>query len=52
MGPVRQPAGCRRLRETVGLWGEGVAASNRFDPRAKPLAEWLRSRTGPLVGAL
>jgi hypothetical protein len=29
----------------VGLLGEGVASSTRFDPQAKALAEWLRSRT-------
>jgi hypothetical protein len=28
-----------------GLLGEGVAASTRFDPQAKGLGEWLRSRT-------
>ena len=27
-----------------GLLGEGVAASTRFDPQAKSLGEWLRSR--------
>jgi hypothetical protein len=27
-----------------GLLGRGVAASNRFDPQAKALGEWLRSR--------
>jgi hypothetical protein len=27
-----------------GLLGEGVAAATRFDPQAKALAEWLRSR--------
>ena len=27
-----------------GLLGDGVAASTRFDPQAKALAEWLRSR--------
>jgi hypothetical protein len=27
-----------------GLLGRGVAASTRFDPQAKALAEWLRSR--------
>ena len=27
-----------------GLLGEGVAASSRFDPQAKALGEWLRSR--------
>ena len=27
-----------------GLLGEGVAASTRFDPQAKALGEWIRSR--------
>jgi len=27
-----------------GLLGEGVAASSRFDPQAKGLGEWVRSR--------
>jgi hypothetical protein len=27
-----------------GLLGEGVAASTRFDPQAKAVGEWLRSR--------
>jgi hypothetical protein len=27
-----------------GLLGQGVAASSRFDPQAKALGEWLRSR--------
>ena len=27
-----------------GLRGQGVAASTRFDPQAKGLGEWLRSR--------
>lgn len=27
-----------------GILGEGVAASTRFDPQAKALGEWLRSR--------
>ncbi len=27
-----------------GLLGEGVAASSRFDPQAKALGEWVRSR--------
>ncbi len=27
-----------------GLLGEGVSAGTRFDPQAKGLAEWLRSR--------
>jgi hypothetical protein len=27
-----------------GLLGEGVAASSRFDPQAKGLGEWMRSR--------
>jgi len=28
-----------------GLLGQGVASSTRFDPQAKSLGEWLRSRT-------
>jgi hypothetical protein len=28
-----------------GLLGEGVASSTRFDPQAKAIGEWLRSRT-------
>jgi hypothetical protein len=28
-----------------GLLGEGVASSTRFDPQAKALGEWLRSRS-------
>ena len=28
-----------------GLLGAGVAASTRFDPQAKGLGEWVRSRT-------
>ena len=27
-----------------GLLGEGVASSTRFDPQAKALGEWWRSR--------
>lgn len=27
-----------------GILGEGVASSTRFDPQAKALGEWLRSR--------
>ena len=27
-----------------GLLGEGVGASSRFDPQAKGLGEWIRSR--------
>lgn len=27
-----------------GVLGEGVAAQHRFDPQAKALGEWLRSR--------
>ena len=30
-----------------GLLGQGVAASTRFDPQAKALGEWLRSRHVP-----
>lgn len=29
----------------LGLLGEGVAASTRFDPQAKGLGEWVRSRS-------
>jgi hypothetical protein len=28
-----------------GLLGQGVAASTRFDPQAKGLGEWVRSRS-------
>lgn len=31
--------------ELPGLLDEGVPATTRFDPQAKGLAEWLRSRT-------
>ncbi|MER5787855.1 acyclic terpene utilization AtuA family protein [Streptomyces sp. NPDC001980] len=35
----------RALNFTVeGILGEGVAAQHRFDPQAKALGEWLRSR--------
>ncbi|MGW3124946.1 acyclic terpene utilization AtuA family protein [Streptomyces sp. NPDC001123] len=35
----------RALNFTVeGVLGEGVAAQHRFDPQAKALGEWLRSR--------
>ncbi|MCZ7628800.1 MAG: hypothetical protein M5U19_06945 [Microthrixaceae bacterium] len=27
-----------------GLLGEGVSSNHRFDPQAKALGEWLRSR--------
>jgi hypothetical protein len=27
-----------------GLLGDGVASNSRFDPQAKALGEWLRSR--------
>ncbi|MER8042069.1 acyclic terpene utilization AtuA family protein [Streptomyces sp. NPDC094032] len=37
--------GLRALNFTVtGLLGEGVASQSRFDPQAKGLGEWLRSR--------
>lgn len=32
------------LFQVHGLLGEGVAASTRFDPQAKAVGEWLRSR--------
>jgi acyclic terpene utilization AtuA family protein len=35
-----------------GLLGEGVAASTRFDPQAKSLGEWLRSRVVDIPEAL
>ncbi len=35
-----------------GLLGEGVAASTRFDPQAKGLGEWARSRTVHIQEAL
>jgi hypothetical protein len=37
--------GLRALNFVIhGLLGQGVAASTRFDPQAKALGEWLRSR--------
>ncbi|HVS43108.1 MAG TPA: acyclic terpene utilization AtuA family protein, partial [Candidatus Dormibacteraeota bacterium] len=36
----------------VGLLGEGVASSTRFDPQAKGLGEWLRSRVVEVPEAL
>jgi hypothetical protein len=37
--------GLRAVNVVVeGLLGEGVAYNARFDPQAKGLAEWLRSR--------
>ena len=36
----------------VGLLGEGVASAHRFDPQAKALGEWLRSRLVDLPVAL
>ena len=35
-----------------GLLGEGVAASTRFDPQAKGLGEWVRSRMVEIQEAL
>jgi hypothetical protein len=35
-----------------GLLGAGVAASTRFDPQAKALGEWLRSRLADIPAAL
>ena len=35
-----------------GLLGDGVAASTRFDPQAKALGEWLRSRLVSIPEAL
>ena len=45
--PVRRHvfANLRSLNFVIeGLLGEGVASSTRFDPQAKALGEWLRSR--------
>ncbi len=45
--PVRRYvlANLRALNFVIeGLLGEGVASSTRFDPQAKALGEWLRSR--------
>ena len=36
----------------VGLLGDGVASSTRFDPQAKSLGEFLRSRVVPLPKSL
>ena len=35
-----------------GLLGQGVAASTRFDPQAKGLGEWLRSRVVSIEDSL
>jgi len=35
-----------------GLLGQGVAASTRFDPQAKALGEWARSRYVEIPEAL
>ncbi|MFJ5195000.1 acyclic terpene utilization AtuA family protein [Streptomyces sp. NPDC088394] len=43
----------RALNFTVhGLLGEGVAAQHRFDPQAKAVGEWLRSRHLPIPVSL
>ncbi|WP_232838638.1 acyclic terpene utilization AtuA family protein [Streptomyces geranii] len=43
----------RALNFTVeGVLGEGVAAQHRFDPQAKALGEWLRSRHVDIPEAL
>ncbi|MFD3409804.1 acyclic terpene utilization AtuA family protein [Streptomyces cyaneofuscatus] len=43
----------RALNFTVhGLLGEGVAEQARFDPQAKAVGEWLRSRRLPIPVAL
>jgi hypothetical protein len=36
----------------TGLLGEGVASSTRFDPQAKALGEWLRTRHVDIPEAL
>lgn len=46
-------AGLRALLfQLTGLLGEGVADSTRFDPQAKALGEWLRSRVVDVPSAL
>jgi hypothetical protein len=35
-----------------GILGQGVASQARFDPQAKGLGEWLRSRTLDIPTAL
>jgi hypothetical protein len=35
-----------------GLLDEGVAATSRFDPQAKGLAEWVRGRSANIEGSL
>ncbi|MGW8886655.1 acyclic terpene utilization AtuA family protein [Streptomyces sp. NPDC055749] len=45
--------GLRALNFVVqGLLGEGVAAQARFDPQAKAVGEWLRSRCLPVPVSL
>ncbi|MFJ9629149.1 acyclic terpene utilization AtuA family protein [Streptomyces sp. NPDC101175] len=45
--------GLRALNFVVeGILGEGVAAQHRFDPQAKALGEWLRSRLLDIPEAL
>ena len=48
-GPTRSsgtssPIFARSISSIEGLLGDGVASSARFDPQAKALGEWLRSR--------
>jgi hypothetical protein len=53
--PVRRFAlpNLRALNFVVdGILGRGVAASSRFDPQAKALGEWLRSRYADVPEAL
>ncbi len=42
MHPLANLGGVNVIVE--GLLGDGVAASTRFDPQAKALGEWIRSR--------
>ncbi|MFF4330209.1 acyclic terpene utilization AtuA family protein [Streptomyces sp. NPDC048387] len=43
----------RALNFTIdGLLGDGVASGHRFDPQAKALGEWLRSRHVPVPAHL
>ena len=38
------PRSLHQAAAKAGLLGDGVAASTRFDPQAKAVGEWLRSR--------
>ena len=46
------PNVCALIFQIPGLLGDGVAAATRFDPQAKSVGEWLRSRFVDLPEAL